>query len=252
MAADDETEPTLNVKNRQADSDCPTRPRMLRYASSEYIKASAEPSRLLTGTQRILLVLDLNGTLILRGGSTSAYTNRPFVGDFLRMALSTFHVMIWSSAQPQNVQRMLEHMMTPEQRSALRLVWARDSFGLSKHDYSRKVLTVKDLSLVWANAELQERYGPFDQRNTLVVDDSVDKCRMQPFNHIHVTDFDAERKRAGTDRELVDLMAYLETVSLQSNVSNYVWHHPFHERQDGRQELEDLSDVLKGQLSLKM
>lgn len=41
-----------------------------------------------------------------------------------------------------------------------------------------------------------ERLGPWSARNTLLLDDSSDKARLQPFNHLLVPEFDAERARA--------------------------------------------------------
>lgn len=50
-------------------------------------------------------------------------------------------------------------------------VWARDRLNLSAADFHRKVQTVKDLKQVWDEIE-----GHWDQSNTVLVDDAIEKA----------------------------------------------------------------------------
>lgn len=92
---------------------------------------------------RKLLILDLNGTLLLRPKSRKAKHKaahpRPYMPSF-RSYL--FHeavkpwldVMVWSSAQPHNVNKMVEQCFEDRQ-AELTAVWARDTLGLDTDDY---------------------------------------------------------------------------------------------------------------------
>ena len=133
----------------------PTRP------TESYLQLSLQPSYPLTDptASRKLLVLDLNGSLLLRSpySTQQSYVNylignsvtdlpkrravypRPFMPSFCayifhpttRQWLDT---MVWSSAQPQNVDDMVNRCFG-EYKEGLKAVWARDTFGLSKDEY---------------------------------------------------------------------------------------------------------------------
>jgi hypothetical protein len=112
-------------------------------------------------TPRKLLILDLNGTLLVRAsrakrkplaqslvtlGNPSAplprlrkVYGRPYLPSFRQYL---FHVetqkwldtMVWSSAQPHSVADMVQHCFA-ETKEGLLAIWARDTLGLSKHAY---------------------------------------------------------------------------------------------------------------------
>lgn len=97
---------------------------------------------------RKLLILDLNGTLLLR----PKYKNQGGRPIFLRPYMSTFRsyifhesvrlwldVMVWSSAQPHSVDAMIKKCFE-EDKSDLKAVWARDTLGLNKKSYSMSPL----------------------------------------------------------------------------------------------------------------
>lgn len=169
---------------------------------------------------------------------------------------ATFRLLLWSSAQPQNVDLMARAILSPPQAEQLLRVYARDTLVIRRL-YGHKAPSVKDLEILWAalnnadarrgrgesrlfaDARDRERdqvgsgegqgyeeelralwessvalpikvegteeyrdgqgYGP---HNTLLLDDSVDKARLQPFNHILVPEFDQRRaKIASQTRE---------------------------------------------------
>lgn len=148
-----EEEETMAVKG-------PTSP------TPDYISlASKAPQRIALSPvirpPRKLLILDLNGTLVLRSARPppSAYREqsqrplgpgvplprniypRPYMPAFVEYL---FHdetrqwldTMVWSSAMPASVSGMVEKAFG-ERTGLLRAVWARDTLGLSDGAYSR-------------------------------------------------------------------------------------------------------------------
>ncbi|KAK0213182.1 HAD-like domain-containing protein [Desarmillaria ectypa] len=136
-----------------------------------------------------LLVLDLNGALLFRPKHRKTRTcyPRPHLSSFIsylfhpstRQWLDT---MVWSSAQPKNVGWMVERAFG-QYVNKLKLVWTRDQMGLLKIEYGRKTQTTKDLSRVWASL------SDFNGKNTILLDDSPYKARLQPYNHICVEEY---------------------------------------------------------------
>jgi hypothetical protein len=51
--------------------------------TEEYLEQASLPPRRLTGPKKLLIVLDLNGTLLVRSNRGSNYTPRPHVDEFL-------------------------------------------------------------------------------------------------------------------------------------------------------------------------
>ncbi|KAG8705533.1 hypothetical protein FRC09_002894 [Ceratobasidium sp. 395] len=108
--------------------------------SKEYLALSQIPSNQLSAPQndqslpRKLLVLDLNGTLVLRSprefGAMRTVMARPYAKTF------------------RNVDSMLDVFFGSD-RNRLAGIWARDTLGLAAENYSQKVQTVKDLNIVW-------------------------------------------------------------------------------------------------------
>ncbi|ORX94897.1 HAD-like protein [Basidiobolus meristosporus CBS 931.73] len=166
-----------------------------------------------------LLVLDLNGTLLIRNKKSKAIYLRPHVPEFIDFILSKFSVLVWSSAMPVNVDRMVVHVF--EQRhSQLFDIWNRTHLRLSREAYKKKVDVIKDLSWVW------ERYPQWNGTNTILIDDTPFKGQLQPFNHICLSEF---LKDDTDDKELPNLKAYLEAMldSGNSDVREYIEHHKY-------------------------
>lgn len=97
--------------------------------------------------KRLLLVLDLNGTIVLRSNSGSTVFFRPYLRAFLHYlsvasrdpkisGLSAIEVVIWSSAQPQSVEKVVKDVFNPS--SLLLAIWDRTHLGLSEEDYSAR------------------------------------------------------------------------------------------------------------------
>ncbi|VDB87104.1 unnamed protein product [Peniophora sp. CBMAI 1063] len=127
-----------------------------------YIELSSEPSTCTLSAPRKLLVLDLNGSLVIRSARkpgpgpqpVRTVNPRPYMGSFCEFL---FHpqtkewldVMVWSSAQPYSVNDMVDKAFGRHKKDLV-AIWARDTLGLSQDHYHKKVQTVKDLRKPWS------------------------------------------------------------------------------------------------------
>lgn len=120
-----------------------------------YMALSLEPSHIIDDPRasRKLLILDLNGTLLIRSqhkqqatrhtGQTPrlrAVQPRPYIPAFQAYLFAPetqewLDTMVWSSAQPHSVADMVDKVFG-DSKSKLVAVWDRESLGLSKLDYS--------------------------------------------------------------------------------------------------------------------
>ncbi|KAI9228087.1 MAG: HAD-like domain-containing protein, partial [Piptocephalis tieghemiana] len=125
-----------------------------------------------------LVILDLNGTLLLRGKSKPRkITLRPHLPSFLSFLFTHFSVMVWSSARPESVDQMAQHVFEDRIRD-LAAIWDRRSFLLGSAYYHDSP-TIKDLAKIW---EWQPCWGA---SNTLILDDSIEKI-IHPANWISI------------------------------------------------------------------
>jgi hypothetical protein len=124
--------------------------------TAEYLATAHAPPTPLAdpSTRRKLLVLDLNGSLLLRAAHKVAPRSQPPGEPRLRSVHPRpympafreylFHVetakwldaMVWSSAQPHSVRSMVDACFGDAQ-TRLAAVWARDTLGLSDADYRK-------------------------------------------------------------------------------------------------------------------
>jgi hypothetical protein len=127
--------------------------------SPSYLDFSSEPSKTLREPTRKLLILDLNGTLLLRSprppkSSRGNYQQphpaarrvlpRPYLAAFRAYLFAPqtrawLDVMVWSSAQPHSVEDMVSHALG-EDRKWLVAIWARDTLGLAEDQYRASFL----------------------------------------------------------------------------------------------------------------
>ncbi|OAQ96170.1 hypothetical protein LLEC1_02808 [Akanthomyces lecanii] len=123
-----------------------------------YLRSAGLPPFRLASPRRILIVMDLNGTLLHRPNRRrpSQFVERPHARIFMNYLLSTFHVAVWSSARPQNVNSMLASLLTPDQRRLCLVIWGRDRFGLSRTDYDSRVQCYKRLTRLWADRAVHD------------------------------------------------------------------------------------------------
>ena len=195
-------------------------------------QAAEEPSTVeLSG--RILVILDLNGTLLYRPNrNKKTMIARPFLIPFLRYLFSNFAVMVWSSARPENVASLVEQSLEEDLRKTLVAQWARDAFNLKPEHYNANVQVYKNLDLVWSKDEIQKQHpdyetgGRFDQHNTVLIDDSMLKAAAQPHNLLQISEFSATPQQMREDK-LREVAGYLEVLRTQQDVSKFMKREPF-------------------------
>ena len=203
--------------------------------TSTYLNnAHAVPNHL-PSPQRLLLVLDLNGTLLHRSRASQNYTPRPCLHNFLQYAFANHSLLVWSSAQPFNVRGVCTRLFPRDQRELLLGEWGRDTLGLTSTQYKERVQVYKRLDRIWDNENLQRlhpdsRLGKrWGQHNTVLIDDSVLKATAQPFNHVEVPSY----VRGGSEKEghgrnvLGQVVGYLEEARKWSDLSGFVRRRPF-------------------------
>ncbi|KAG7091969.1 hypothetical protein E1B28_008358 [Marasmius oreades] len=203
--------------------------------SPSYLSQTATPSRHLQDptSSRKLLVLDLNGTLLLRpkrgkgkakeeegvlGPRIRPIHPRPYIPTFREYlshpkTLSWLDTMVWSSAQPHSVKRMVEKCFYTgsEGSRCLKGLWARDMFHLAPELYGKKTLTVKDLTLIWSKSTFESSPSlvtmlpnsrqsfSHSAETTVLLDDSPRKAQLQPWNHICIKEYGVGIRRADLD-----------------------------------------------------
>ncbi|CAE6466362.1 unnamed protein product [Rhizoctonia solani] len=171
-----------------------------------------------SATKRCLLVLDLNGTLLHRRRTNSGHTSyvyvRPYLGAFLQYIshpTASLNVAVWSSARRANVDLMVDRAWTGQKPD---IVLAREDMQLTDRQFKRayrhgtfhpdhNVRTTKDLRQLWlrlaqAHAQTQSGvvHGP---RDTILLDDSIHKARLQPNNHLALPTYGATELRTDAD-----------------------------------------------------
>lgn len=184
----------------------------------------------------LLVVIDLNGTLLHRPDRrhSANFQSRRFAEPFVKYCIETFWVVIWSSARPENVKRMVNELLTPESLKQVVAVWGRDRFGLTESDYNARTQCYKRLTTLWDDPLIKSSFprtrggfegGCWDQGNTVLIDDSAEKARSEPFNAITLPEF-----TGGVD-VTVDVLPkvhdYLNELCYQEDVSAYMRANPF-------------------------
>ncbi|UKZ83578.1 hypothetical protein TrVFT333_011387 [Trichoderma virens FT-333] len=175
-----------------------------------YIAQSLSLPSALRQPRRILVIMDLNGTLLYRPNKRNPFNfiQRPHAREFLDYCVDTFH-----------------------QRAKCLVIWGRDKFGLSPADYSARVQCYKRLSSIWNDPKVAVSHPAaaqgqrWDQTNTVLVDDSAEKGRSEPYNILQLPEFE------GHANEPLDVLPqvhdYLNTLCYQSNISSYIRDRPF-------------------------
>lgn len=201
-----------------------------------YIAQSTVPASRLPYPQPLLLVLDLNGTLLYRPKASSHHKARPSLQPFLAHCITNYRILIWSSATPYNVTTICSKIFTAEERGLLLGEWGRDTLDLTPQQYKAKVQVFKRLDRIWDMDRIQRSHpnftdgGRWSQKNTLLLDDSVLKASAQPHNAVIVPEFSKEDSKVdqsdATD-VLGQVVAYLEMARIHDDVSSFVRQQPF-------------------------
>lgn len=224
---------TLLMENRPSISKPSKKSGGVPDPTQQYIDLASQPPLLLPQPRNLLVVIDLNGTLLYRPNPErpKTFTPRPYAQSFLSYCIHTFTVVIWSSARPHNVENMCYQLLTKEDRDRVVAIMARNTFGLTQADYLRRVMCYKRLELIWrdevvAASHPRAAHGEkWNQFNTVLIDDTTEKGRSEPHNLICVPSF--EGLDTDTDLVLPQVHDYLNTCSQQFNVSAYIRSQPF-------------------------
>jgi len=212
----------------------------------------------LTQPQPLLIISDLNGTLIFRKVSQTTFQRRRHLEAFLEHIFTTHTIMIWTSARPESASVILQTLLTPAQRAQLIALWARDTLGLTAKQYAGKTQVYKQLERIWTAAALQATTRPgtprWSQANTLLLDDSFEKAHAQPHNLVNLPELLraglAADERAADPPVLRQVQGYLDEARWWSDVSAFVRARPFAVGQGWERGGGMLSPALVGPLAL--
>lgn len=219
--------------------------------SPSYLQAATQLPQETNDPQPLLIVSDLNGTLILRKKQSGIFQTRPTLSDFLEFLRSSLtanrdltgwhhRFMIWTSSQPHTVSKIVPRLLTPAERENTVAMWARDRLGLTSEQYQGKVPSYKDLRTIWSDETIQRTHpfynwgGRWNQTNTLLLDDSAYKASAQPYNFVEVPELTAEsfkresRQGNGVPISVLAQVAwYIQDASMHLDVSAFVRTRPF-------------------------
>lgn len=240
--------PRRSLSPRSRRTEPPKRP----SPTAAYCNQAWEVPQRLTNPQALLVVSDLNGTLIVRTRGSSTFIQRPGLAHFLSDLLTIgtpasgkrnvtgspdHKFMIWTSATPRTTDLVMKNLLTPSERKNTIAVWSRDRLGLTDTQYAAKVQVYKRLESIWADAKIQASHPLAEsgvlwgQHNTLLIDDSVEKAAAQPYNLINIPELTAKllkQEQAGDDVPvLAQVAAYIKEASLYRDVSCFVRTRPF-------------------------
>jgi hypothetical protein len=158
--------------------------------------------------------------------------------------------MVWSSAMPDNVNGMVRKIFTREAIEQLVAVWGRNTLHLNSEQYRNKVQVYKQLQWIWDDKNIQARQHlltgnsvqhtatttkssslndtsrPWNQSNTLLIDDSFPKAAAQPHNLVEIDEFTNQPSQRQDDI-LAQVVAYIEKARWASDVSAFARSTPF-------------------------
>ena len=195
---------------------------MRRISTMNLPTPSAPPAAIKVQRIPLLVVLDVNGTLLDRLTKTDekkrarenpscpsspdyvVNTNRiylrPYVDPFLDCLCAHFHVAFWTSATLKNARPMVESL-AGHRSGSLEFIWDR-----RKCDEGKGYTTVKDLSRVWRSDFLD---GKWTADNTILIDDTESKGKATPANILRIPIFSVGDHDCEADNHLLHIAQYL-------------------------------------------
>ena len=142
-----------------------------------------------------LLIFDLNGVLIYKKKKRSrskTFTIRPHAKDFIEAMGERFELAVWTSRSIEKAQVIVDTLFPSNN---LLFIWYNDKCDKflensgdgdddDDDDGAPIIHYVKDLEKVW------KEYNDYDETNTILLDDSIEKCVMnKSHNCIHPRSF---------------------------------------------------------------
>lgn len=187
------------------------------------------------GPRPLLVILDVNGTLLRRSRPCDIGQPRIGLRDFLQYLFSNHVVLFWSSMKSENMWHIVRAILDDSQWARVAGIWGRHTLRLTPAQYNAKIQVYKQLQWVWADPSIQIRHpkhntgGRWNQYNTVLSDDSSEKAAAQPYNLVHVPELrlNAQRIWEREMRVLEQVAGYLQGLSCQGNVSWWMRRSPF-------------------------
>lgn len=209
-------------------------------ATQAYLIQAHLPPTKLDQPKRLLVILDLNGTLVLKPEfrKPDDIRVRPGAPKLLDYLFAHHQVMVYTSGQPHNAEKIARRLFSVEQYDRLASIWARDKLDLTPAQYKDKVQVYKKLDKIWNTPEIQASFFPagrgrWDQTNTILVDDSHLKALQEPHNLLQIPEFKIfDPKTARLKKKALDkreeqicqsLVMKLEVLMWQNDVSRLIW-----------------------------
>jgi RNA polymerase II subunit A small phosphatase-like protein len=161
---------------------------------------------------RRLVIFDLDETLVHATDTRLPFEpdfevppffvyQRPYVHELLSFAAQRFDLAVWSSSSAEYVAAVTAKLFGATY--PLKFAWAVERCVQREDPRTNGYVYIKDLRKVQSQGYAVERIT--------IVDDSHDKVKRQPRNHLHVKPFTGER----TDAELLAIKSGLATLSAQ-------------------------------------
>ena len=217
--------------------DRPVTPPPEPVVSRVYLAQAAHLPQILPQPQKLLVVLDLNGTLLAREkGVPQHMIKRPGVEPLLQYLFSNHVVMVCTSATGHNAKDMVQKLLTEEQQNKLVTIRPRHTFGLTQQQYATKVQIYKNLEDIWKDPAVVNAIPagakPWSMANSVLVDDTRLKAKAQPHNLIQVPEFEytaiqggkkTKAKLKATEEAIMkSVQEKLEVLKYQTNLASLI------------------------------
>ncbi|KAL9235667.1 hypothetical protein vseg_010409 [Gypsophila vaccaria] len=231
-----------NSDNEEVDNDDDV------YDKDENNVLSLGLQKLSIAPKKKLLVFNLNGVLIHRDfkGRKASFPKdrcpdaayggqvvykRPFLDKFLKFCLERFEVGIWSSAQTQNTEGVVDSVLQKFESQFL-FVWDQNQcsdYGYKSLENRKKPLFFKELTKLWSSlADRSSRGRQFSESNTLLIDNESYKALLNPPNTgIFLETYNVRDSADNVLDPKNELGMFLEGLAEAEDVPSYVKVHPF-------------------------
>lgn len=225
----------LNLANNSRDWSTPKiRTGRRPVPTDNYLLQARSPPQRQDTPHPLLVIMDLNECLLDRGKNRKGTSQtRPHLREFIKYCLCDHYPMVWSSASPRNVQSMTDIVFEGQRKEPV-AIWNRTHLHLTREASKEKIQVYKRLKWVWKDHEIAKIHPNtkdgtrWDQTNTVLIDDSLEKAVGEPYNHILVPKFKKENKvPESKEMVLLRIIEYLEEAAHHQDVSSFIYKYPF-------------------------
>lgn len=154
----------------------------------------------------------VNACFLLERASAASRTNQPLLDYCIKYQATA----IWSSAHRKIFDLMVKHLFKPHQIPQLAAIWSREDSRLGEF-FNEKMQVYKHLRWLWDDPTMQASAyrsrnpdtpgtelsdpgsGTWDQTNTVLVDNSLEKADSEPYNLVQVEEFTGKAGDARDD-----------------------------------------------------